>query len=85
MRPNVTTGEPRLIGLTAMMIFTVASIAHSQSTETNWPQFRGPSGQGTSHTQDLPLSWSATENIAWKTALPAQGHRARLYSAIRSI
>jgi outer membrane protein assembly factor BamB len=36
----------------------------------NWPGFRGPTGQGISTEINLPTSWSATENIAWKTPIP---------------
>jgi outer membrane protein assembly factor BamB len=32
-----------------------------------WPQFRGPDGNGTSRTAKPPLSWSEDKNIAWKT------------------
>jgi outer membrane protein assembly factor BamB len=39
----------------------------------NWPGFRGPTGQGTSEEKELPLNWSATQNIAWKTELPGEG------------
>ncbi|MFN0087351.1 MAG: PQQ-binding-like beta-propeller repeat protein [Blastocatellia bacterium] len=38
----------------------------------NWPQFRGPAGQGHSAETGLPLKWSADENIAWKTELPGE-------------
>jgi outer membrane protein assembly factor BamB len=40
---------------------------------TNWPCFRGPTRQGVSDETGLPLRWSATENVAWKTALPGEG------------
>ena len=36
----------------------------------DWPQFRGPGGQGIAKAEDLPVTWSVPENIAWKTALP---------------
>lgn len=36
----------------------------------NWPQFRGPANQGRSVEIALPLHWSATNNIAWKTPIP---------------
>lgn len=36
----------------------------------NWPQWRGPHLDGTSRETGLPTTWSQTENIAWKTALP---------------
>jgi len=39
----------------------------------DWPRFRGPTGQGISTETNLPLEWSATENIAWKTPLPGEG------------
>jgi len=39
----------------------------------NWTRFRGPGGQGISSEKDLPLRWSASENIAWKTPIPGTG------------
>jgi len=39
----------------------------------DWPQFRGPGGLGISQAKDLPLAWSETENILWKTPLPGYG------------
>ncbi len=40
----------------------------------NWPQWRGPGGQGVSHETTLPTDWQPDRNIAWKTALPGSGH-----------
>ena len=39
----------------------------------DWPQFRGPDGQGHSSDRGLPLRWSETENIAWKVPIPGRG------------
>lgn len=39
----------------------------------DWPQFRGPSQQGHSVERHLPLTWSESENIAWKAELPGLG------------
>lgn len=39
----------------------------------DWPQFRGPDGQGISQDKNLPVTWSNTENLAWKTSLPGYG------------
>ena len=39
----------------------------------DWPQFRGPGGQGHSSDRGVPLEWSATRNVAWKTAVPGRG------------
>jgi len=39
----------------------------------DWPEFRGPGGQGQSSELNLPLEWTETRNVAWKTALPGLG------------
>ncbi len=39
----------------------------------DWRQFRGPNGAGVSEDTGLPVTWSATENVVWKTALPGFG------------
>ncbi|QDU36542.1 outer membrane biogenesis protein BamB [Maioricimonas rarisocia] len=36
----------------------------------DWPQFRGPGGQGVSEAKNVPVRWSDTENVAWKADLP---------------
>ncbi len=57
------------------------STAHSQ----DWPQFRGPTGQGISDARQLPVSWNTTDNAAWKRELPGTGwsspiiYRGRVY------
>ena len=53
----------------------VASIllAGSLSEAADWTQFRGPMGQGHADVNDLPVTWSENENIAWKVALPGLG------------
>jgi outer membrane protein assembly factor BamB len=39
----------------------------------NWPQFRGPSGDGMADTKGLPITWSESENIRWKTPIHDKG------------
>ena len=42
---------------------------------TDWPNWRGPSGNGiAAANQKLPLHWSETENILWKSKVPGRGH-----------
>ena len=38
-----------------------------------WPEFRGPTGQGHATAQTLPLEWSTTKNVAWKQPVPGAG------------
>ncbi len=35
--------------------------------QTHWPQFRGPGAAGVGRDVRLPDTWSATENVEWKT------------------
>lgn len=38
-----------------------------------WPAFRGPDGQGHSKENGLPVEWSETKNVAWKTSVSGLG------------
>lgn len=58
----------RSIAWVALLTAAAAGIAPAA-----WPKFRGPTGLGTSDEKSVPLKWSATENIAWKTELPGPG------------
>jgi outer membrane protein assembly factor BamB len=40
---------------------------------SDWPQFRGPTGQGVSDEHGIPLNWSENSNIRWKVAIPGKG------------
>jgi outer membrane protein assembly factor BamB len=39
----------------------------------NWPQFRGPTGDGHAAESTLPTTWSESRNIAWKTPVRGRG------------
>jgi outer membrane protein assembly factor BamB len=48
------------------------------AARANWPEFRGPAGDGHATADDsspgqLPLRWSETENVGWKTEIPHRG------------
>ena len=38
-----------------------------------WPQFRGPGGEGHVAQRGLPLEWSETKNVVWKTPIAGRG------------
>ena len=49
----------------------LASLPLVASARANWPQFRGPDSRGVAADDpELPETWSRTENVAWRTALP---------------
>ena len=43
------------------------------TTANDWPQFRGPNGQGYSSDTELPLEWNESKNIVWKVPVPGLG------------
>jgi outer membrane protein assembly factor BamB len=59
----------RFLVLTAAVVLAVAGAASAE----DWPRFRGPTGQGVSRETGLPLDWTETENVAWKTPVPGEG------------
>ncbi len=52
------------------LLFAVSALAPA----SNWPQWRGPEWSGVSSESNLPLEWSPTKNVAWKTVIPGRGH-----------
>lgn len=48
--------------------------AEPESGLLHWAQWRGPSGQGIAKDSRVPLAWSPTENLLWKTKLPGVGN-----------
>ena len=49
----------------------------------DWPCFRGPTRQGVSSEKGLPLRWSGTSNVKWKTAIPGEGFSSPIVSGDR--
>ena len=39
----------------------------------DWPQFRGPAGDGRATAKNLPTEWNEAKNVAWKTEIPGRG------------
>jgi outer membrane protein assembly factor BamB len=64
--PGIRTIVVLLIGLAA------PGQLHAASGDEQWPQFRGPNAAGVGTNANLPDTWSATENVAWKTDLPGR-------------
>src|SRR5581483_965594 len=56
-----------------LSLLLVAVVA-APSRADNWPQWRGPTGQGLCAEKNLPLRWDATTNVKWKVALADEGN-----------
>ncbi|MGH7127361.1 MAG: PQQ-binding-like beta-propeller repeat protein, partial [Planctomycetaceae bacterium] len=59
----------------ALLVWS-GSFCSTRADAENWPQWRGPRGDGTSHEQNVPLRWNGEtgENVLWKVAVPGVGH-----------
>lgn len=53
----------------------VAVLTLAGAAEADWPQFRGPFGNGhaSSESVGLPVRWSEGENVRWKVGIPYRG------------
>src|SRR5690349_21587325 len=58
----------RVAGIAAITCLMAAGVFAQ-----NWPQFRGPTGQGLSDDPNAPLEWSSTEHVMWKQPVPGRG------------
>ena len=57
----------------ALTLCAATHVFGDTAAERFWPQWRGPLGNGVAPLADPPLTWSETNNIAWKLALPGEG------------
>jgi outer membrane protein assembly factor BamB len=62
----------------ALAVLTAATV-----TAADWPSWRGPAGTGSTTETKLPERWSATANVAWKTALGGLGVSSPIVSGNR--
>jgi outer membrane protein assembly factor BamB len=56
-----------------LFLLTLGLFISSDLIAGDSPQFRGPGGEGHSDERHLPLTWSPTENIRWKTDIEGLG------------
>lgn len=52
----------------------VLALAAVGVSADDWPAWRGPDGSGRTREAGLPIKWTATENVRWRTALPGPGN-----------
>ena len=70
-------------GSCELLFLALALSLSSARAADEWPQFRGPTGQGLSDAKGLPLTWSETANIVWKTSVPGLGYSSPVASGNR--
>ncbi len=57
---------------TLIVMLTLLGLTGVSATD-QWPQFRGPQAGVADADPALPETWSETQNVAWKLAIPGQG------------
>jgi outer membrane protein assembly factor BamB len=69
--------RPSVVALFLMSILSPAPCALAQNGDAaldNWPQWRGPLGNGIAPSGDPPLRFSESENVKWKVDVPGLGY-----------
>jgi len=59
--------------ITQSLLVLLLTSYPAMSGAENWPQFSGPDGNGHSDAHGLPLHWSETRNVVWKTPIHDRG------------
>lgn len=67
----------------AVLSLLVVVVVGIPARAEDWPCWRGPRGDGTSHEANIPTHWSDTQNIAWKTEIPGLGHASPIVTGDR--
>jgi outer membrane protein assembly factor BamB len=60
-------------GLLVISLSLAATIPSRAAGPFDWPQFRGPGGNGVADEAKLPQTWSTTANVAWAIDVPGRG------------
>ena len=69
----------RCRGLAALSLALCFLLTGHEAPAVDWPEYRGPFGDGhvsapgDNQPTGLPLHWSETENVKWKTPIPFRG------------
>ena len=72
---------PMRLAIGVLLLISLAGGSAWAASE--WPQFRGPDGNGSSPARRVPLSWSETNNLAWKVSPPGRGRSSPIVSGDR--
>jgi len=63
----------RWFPLAGLAAFAVLVLVNGRSWADNWPQWRGPEGNGVSRETDLPIAWNNSLGLRWRCPLPGWG------------
>jgi len=61
----------RLLSCLPILVYFLLALVPLRAED--WPQFRGPTGQGISQEKNLPTEWGPAKNVKWKTPIAGRG------------
>jgi outer membrane protein assembly factor BamB len=65
-------GGMRIRGFVVAVATVLSAGVATGALWANWPQWRGPDSNGsTRNARDLPVTWTESENVLWRTKLPS--------------
>ncbi len=73
MSPGVPPPGAPVSRARTLLTLGICLLTTAADLGANWPQWRGPAGNAISQDSGLPVRWSASENLAWKTPLAGLG------------
>ena len=74
VRELLVRAKPKSVSTGDVEVVDVQPVMPAPGAQSQWPCFRGPTGQGIALETEFPLTWSQTENILWKVELSGRGN-----------
>ena len=71
---NQALNTKALLALVIPCVFAAGIFTAERAAAANWPAWRGPLGTGVCEEKNLPVRWSATNNVKWRVPLPERGN-----------
>lgn len=70
---NVSSGLSRTALLRRLAVGLLLVVATGVALADDWPEFRGPTGQGLARATAPPVQWDLANDVRWKVPVPGKG------------
>lgn len=71
---NRSTPLPNSVAEVTTDPSSISDASPVKTSESDWPAWRGPKGNGLATGKEIPVKWDDTTNVAWRSAIPGRGH-----------
>lgn len=69
-----STGVREIRQLPASVNAAIQPLGNPEPSPDDWPWWRGTQRNNSVRSAEVPKTWSASDNVAWRTAIPGRGH-----------